>query len=39
VKKVLEENIRLLEEQKSWLYISYQECKAIGVKKNNFGKI
>jgi len=33
VKKVLEENIRLLEKQKSWLEISYQECNAIGVKK------
>ena len=34
MRKLLEENIRLLQKQMNWLEISYKECKEIGLKSN-----
>ena len=34
MKKLLEENIRLLQKQIKWLEISYRQCQEIGIKRN-----
>ncbi len=42
MRELLDENIRLLKKQLSWLEISYNECKKIGIKNeytiDEFGK-